>query len=374
MNSVKSAYIHIPFCNSICSYCDFCKIYYNGDIVSRYLKALEKEIKSYYKNEKLNTIYIGGGTPSSLNINELKALFKIIDILKKENNCEITFECNIDSIDFEKLKFLYEKGVNRLSIGIESFNKDIIKYLNRKHTKEEAIKKIKLAKKVGFNNINIDLMYAIPIENMDILKEDLKTIISMDVEHISTYSLIIEPHTILYNNKADYIDQDIDFEMYKLICKELKEKNYIHYEISNFAKKGYESRHNLVYWNNMNYYGFGVGASGYINNIRYDNTKSISKYIDGNYVLKKDILNFNTIIENEFILGLRKIKGIRLSEFKEKYGFDVTDIPIVLKLIDEKKLNIKNDYLYIYNNYIYQENDILVEFLDIDYEIVKNNI
>ena len=374
MNSVKSAYIHIPFCNSICSYCDFCKIYYNGDIVSRYLKALEKEIKSYYKNEKLNTIYIGGGTPSSLNINELKELFKIIDILKKENNCEITFECNIDSIDLEKLKFLYEKGVNRLSIGIESFNKDIIKYLNRKHTKEEAINKVSLAKKVGFNNINIDLMYAIPIENMDILKEDLKTIISMDVEHISTYSLIIEPHTILYNNKADYIDQDIDFEMYKLICKELKENNYIHYEISNFAKKGYESRHNLVYWNNMNYYGFGVGASGYINNIRYDNTKSISKYIDGNYVLKKDILNFNTIIENEFILGLRKIKGIRLSEFKEKYGFDVTDIPIVLKLIDEKKLNIKNDYLYIYNNYIYQENDILVEFLDIDYEIVKNNI
>ena len=374
MNSVKSAYIHIPFCNSICSYCDFCKIYYNGDIVSRYLKALEKEIKSYYKNEKLNTIYIGGGTPSSLNINELKELFKIIDILKKENNCEITFECNIDSIDLAKLKFLYEKGVNRLSIGIESFNKDIIKYLNRKHTKEEAINKVNLAKKVGFNNINIDLMYAISIENMDILKEDLKTIISMDVEHISTYSLIIEPHTILYNNKADYIDQDIDFEMYKLICKELKEKNYIHYEISNFAKKGYESRHNLVYWNNMNYYGFGVGASGYINNIRYDNTKSISKYIDGNYVLKKDILNFNTIIENEFILGLRKIKGIRLSEFKEKYGFDVTDIPIVLKLIDEKKLNIKNDYLYIYNNYIYQENDILVEFLDIDYEIVKNNI
>ena len=374
MNSVKSAYIHIPFCNSICSYCDFCKIYYNGDIVSRYLKALEKEIKSYYKNEKLNTIYIGGGTPSSLNINELKELFKIIDILKKENNCEITFECNIDSIDLAKLKFLYEKGVNRLSIGIESFNKDIIKYLNRKHTKEEAINKVSLAKKVGFNNINIDLMYAIPIENMDILKEDLKTIISMDVEHISTYSLIIEPHTILYNNKADYIDQDIDFEMYKLICKELKEKNYIHYEISNFAKKGYESRHNIVYWNNMNYYGFGVGASGYINNIRYDNTKSISKYIDGNYVLKKDILNFNTIIENEFILGLRKIKGIRLSEFKEKYGFDVTDIPIVLKLIDEKKLNIKNDYLYIYNNYIYQENDILVEFLDIDYEIVKNNI
>lgn len=374
MNSVKSAYIHIPFCNSICSYCDFCKIYYNSDIVSRYLKALEKEIKSYYKNEKLNTIYIGGGTPSSLNINELKELFKIIDILKKEDYCEITFECNIDSIDLEKLKFLYEKGVNRLSIGIESFNKDIIKYLNRKHTKEEAINKVNLAKKVGFNNINIDLMYAISIENMDILKEDLKTIISMDVEHISTYSLIIEPHTILYNNKADYIDQDIDFEMYKLICKELKEKNYIHYEISNFAKKGYESRHNIVYWNNMNYYGFGVGASGYINNIRYDNTKSISKYIDGNYVLKKDILNFNTIIENEFILGLRKIKGIRLSEFKEKYGFDVTDIPIVLKLIDEKKLNIKNDYLYIYNNYIYQENDILVEFLDIDYEIVKNNI
>lgn len=373
MNSIKSAYIHIPFCNSICSYCDFCKIYYNSDIVFKYLNALEKEIKLKYNYEKLNTIYIGGGTPSSLNIKELEKLFKIIDILSKEDNCEITFECNIDSIDLEKLEFLYKRGVNRLSIGIESFNSEIIKYLNRKHTKEEAIKKIKLAKKVGFNNINVDLMYAIPIEDISILKDDLNDIISMDVEHISTYSLIIEPHTVLYNKKVNYIDEEIDFEMYKLICNTLKENNYIHYEISNFAKDGYESRHNLVYWNNMNYYGFGVGASGYINNVRYDNTRSINKYINGNYVLNEDILDFNTIVENEFILGLRKIKGINLFEFEKKYNFKVIDIPVVQELIKENKLNIKDGYLYICNNFIYQENSILLEFLDINYEIVKKS-
>ncbi len=373
MNSIKSAYIHIPFCNSICSYCDFCKIYYNSDIVSNYLNALEKEIKLKYNYEKLNTIYIGGGTPSSLNIKELEKLFKIIDILNKEDNCEITFECNIDSIDLEKLEFLYKRGVNRLSIGIESFNSEIIKYLNRKHTKEEAIKKIKLAKKVGFKNINVDLMYAIPIEDKYILKDDLNYIISMDVEHISTYSLIIEPHTVLYNKKVNYIDEEIDFEMYKLICDTLKENNYIHYEISNFAKDGYEAKHNLVYWNNMNYYGFGVGASGYINNVRYDNTRSINKYINGNYVLNEDILDFNTIVENEFILGLRKLNGINLFEFEKKYNFKATDIPIVQTLIKEKKINIKNGYLYICSNFIYQENSILLEFLDINYEIVKNS-
>lgn len=370
-SNVKSVYIHIPFCNSICSYCDFCKIYYNEDIVNKYLDTLIEEIKSEYNGEKLQTIYIGGGTPSCLNYDQLVKLLEILDIFVKEEDCEITFECNIESINKEKLELLYNSKINRLSIGIESFNSDIIKFLNRKHTKEEAINKILMAKEIGFNNINIDLMYAITGESMEILSSDINTILSLDIEHISTYSLIIEPHTVLYNNKIDYIDEDIDYNMYQTICTQLNKNGYKHYEISNFAKEGYYSKHNLTYWNNLEYYGFGAGASGYINNVRYDNTRSITKYINKEYRLKEDFLSFNATVENEFILGLRKINGIDLLSFEEKYGFRVTDLKVIKRLLNEKKVVIKDGYLSIQHDYIYRENDILINFLDIDYEIVK---
>ena len=361
---MKSVYIHIPFCSSICSYCDFSKFYYNEDWVNQYLEALNNEIDLNYKGEVLNTLYIGGGTPSCLNIEQLTKLFNIIKKFNLSTKVEFTFECNVENINKEKLEFLYKKGVNRLSIGVQTFNNDLLKTLNRHHTKEEVIEKINLAKSIGFNNINVDLIYAIPKEDMNILKNDLDLFLSLNINHISTYSLIIEPNTKLYIDKFKNIDEDLDYEMYKYICTKLKKNGYNHYEISNFAKDGYESSHNLTYWNNEEYYGFGLGASGYVNGIRYDNTKNLNKYLNKNYIYESHELELKETIENEFILGLRKVKGINKKIFQDKYNINIKDINHVKKLITDGKLLEDEDNIYINPKYLYTSNDILIEFLN----------
>ena len=189
---VKSCYIHIPFCKKICSYCDFCKIFYNEQIVDKYLDALEKEIDSLYNNEVLETIYIGGGTPSSLNLKQLERLFIIINKLKKSSNLEYTIECNFETTNLDKLLLFKKYGINRLSFGIESINKENQELLERENQEDEIINIINQAKELGFNNINVDLMYALPNETIDILNKDLDFILSLNIEHISTFSLILE--------------------------------------------------------------------------------------------------------------------------------------------------------------------------------------
>ena len=361
---MKSVYIHIPFCDTICSYCDFCKFLKNDEWINKYLDSLEKEIKSNYKKETLDTIYIGGGTPSCLNLKQLTKLFNIIKTFNINKEYEFTFECNIENITKDKLKLLFDNGVNRLSIGVQTFNEKYLNFLNRNHTKKEIIDKISLVKQIGFKNINIDLIYALPNQTRKELNSDIDEFLNLDITHISTYSLIIEPNTKIYIDNNKNIDEDIDYEMYKLISDRLKENGYNHYEVSNFSKLGYESKHNLTYWNNNNYYGFGLGASGYIDNIRYDNTRSFNKYINGEYVKESHTLDLNETIENEFILGLRKINGINKETFKNKYNKDIKEIEIVNKLIKENKLVEDEKNIYINKDYIYVSNDILIEFIN----------
>lgn len=360
---MKSVYIHIPFCKTICTYCDFCKFYYNEEWIDNYLKELKREIKLNYKGEIIDTIYIGGGTPSCLSIRELNELFDIIKIFNLSDNVEFTFECNIENITKEKLYLLYKCGVNRISIGVQTLNNKYLKFLNRNHTKKEVKNKINLAKNIGFKNINVDLIYAIPNQTLKELKQDLKYIIDLNITHISCYSLIIEPNTKLYIDKIKKIDDDLDYEMYNVICKYLKDRGYNHYEVSNFSKDGYNSRHNLTYWNNDEYYGFGVGASGYINGCRYDNTRSLNNYLKGNYIANKEQLSIDIIIENEFILGLRKIKGINKKTFYKKYNIDIKSIEVVNKLLKEEKLLEDSENIYINPLYIYISNEILIEFI-----------
>lgn len=355
---IKACYIHIPFCLSICSYCDFCKFYYHEKMVNQYLDALKEEIDKYYKGDCLETLYIGGGTPSCLNIEELTKLFEILKVFN-HYNLEYTIECNIENITEEKLKLFKQYGINRISIGIQSFNEKYIKYLNRNHTKEDAINKINLVKKY-FDNINVDLIYAIPNQTLKELEDDIDIFLSLGIAHISTYSLIIEPHTVLYNKKENNIDDELDYEMYKLICDKLKD--YEHYETSNFGK--IKSKHNLTYWNNEEYYGFGLGASGYIESVRYDNTKSFNEYIKGIYRKEEIYQTTNMKIENEFILGLRKIEGININQFKDKYGIDIKDVNGVKDLISSGKLTLMNDYLYIPISHWYLANDILINFIN----------
>ena len=223
-----------------------------------------------------------------------------------------------------------------------------------------------MAKNIGFNNINIDLIYGIPGETLDDLSYDIDNFLGLGINHISTYSLILEEHTKLYVDGISNIDEDLDRNMYDLICNRLASNGFNHYEISNFGKSGYESRHNLVYWNNDHYYGFGCGASGYIDNVRYDNTRSLNRYINGNYRLNEDVLDRNTIIENEFILGLRKINGINIYDFNRKYGNIFNDV--VDKLIKEGKLINDGVNIFINPDYIYVSNSILVDFIGEKYE------
>lgn len=362
VGDVMSVYIHIPFCNYICSYCDFCKIIYDKRYIKRYLDSLRSEIVSRYRGEEVKTIYIGGGTPSSLDIDELIMLLDIISLFNLSSDYEFTIEGNIESINEDKLIIMKKYGVNRISVGVESFNSDIIKLLGRRHTKEEVFDKINLIKRY-IDNINVDIIYG-AYSDISILKSDISYALELNVNHISAYSLIIEDNTLLKVNGFSYIDEDIDFEMYKYINDTLVSNGYIHYEISNYAKRGYESRHNLVYWNNDYYYGFGLSSCSYIDNERIVNTKNLSKYLDGEYIATSIIEDINVRMENEVMLGLRKFKGINLDVFRSKYKRDLMDVFNTDDLIRDGYLVIEDNYLRISSEYMYISNEIIVRMFE----------
>lgn len=357
-----SIYIHIPFCNSICTYCDFCKIFYNKKYINDYLNNLEQEIKVRYKSEIVNTIFIGGGTPSSLDDEELIRLMNIIEIFKLNDNYEFTVECNIESITENKLKIMKKYGVNRISIGVESFDNSIIKLLGRNHTKKDVYNKMKIVKRY-FSNINIDLIYA-AYDDINILKSDIDCFLKLDIPHISTYSLIIEDNTMLKINGMKNIDEDIDYEMYKYIEDALEKNDYIHYEISNYAKNGYQSKHNLVYWNNEEYYGFGLSSTSYINNERITNTKNLRKYLNGEYLDTSVYEDKDIRMENEIMLGLRKLDGINLDRFKDKFNVSLEDIYNIDNLVRNGYLIRDNNCIKIDKKYMYISNEIIVRILE----------
>ncbi len=359
---VKSVYIHIPFCPNICSYCSFCKIFYNEKYINEYLNSLEEEIKLNYRGELIETIYIGGGTPSCLKLNHLERLLKIIKHFKLAKDFEYTIESNIEDIDILKLNLYKKYKINRISVGIQTFNENHLNLLKRKLVKNIK-SKIKLIKDIGIENISVDLIYALPKQTIKDLLIDLEKIIELDIKHISTYSLIIEPNTLLYIKNYKNVSEELDFKMFEIVKNKLLQNDFIHYEISNFCKQGFESKHNLTYWNNEKYYGFGMGASGYLNNVRYVNAKNINDYIKKIY--KKDIeyLSFNDKISYEFILGLRKTDGINKEKFLEKYKKDIYSFEIVSKLIKEKKLIDNGFNIFVNPKYMYVLNEILLDFI-----------
>jgi len=359
----SSLYVHIPYCNTVCTYCDFCKMYYNPEQVSKYIDQLKKELIEVYHQEKLKTIYIGGGTPSCLSEKELHQLFSTLKLVKVEKETEYTVECNFDSITKEKLELLKNYGVNRLSFGLETINPKGEEYLGRKNDLEHIKKIISYAGKIGFKNINIDLIYAYQNETIKALENDIDFLLSLEPTHISTYSLIIEKNTKLSIRKEHQIDSDLDYEMYQLISKKLKQAGYIHYEISNFAKPGYESKHNLVYWHNENYYGIGLGASSYHNNQRITNTRSITKYLKGMYHLEIENLDEKDKMIYEIILNLRLLKGIKKEDFLKKYQKKLEEVFLYQDLIKQGLIKEENGYLKIPEEKLYISNYIIEEFI-----------
>lgn len=356
---MKGVYIHIPFCKTICSYCDFPKQVYNKNYSLEYLDSLSKEVDIYYEGDTIRSIYIGGGTPSVLDIEGLNKLFKIIDKFNRTFEAEVTFEMNIDDVTEEKILYLKSRGVNRISLGVQSFNKKNQEFLGRKHDKKDVFEKVALIKKIGIDNINVDLMYALPNQSLFSLRCDLKKYLKLGVDHISTYSLIIEPHTKIYVEGVSNVDEELDAKMYELICKTLYKNGFNHYEVSNFARNQKESEHNLIYWNNEEYYGFGLGAHGFINDIRYANTKNYSQYLEGNYRIEEMFLSTRDDMENEVMLGLRKLEGINIKNFFDKYGKNIQDEFELEEVVKEGLLILEGEQLKIPEDKIYIMNEIL---------------
>ncbi|CEH33169.1 radical SAM family heme chaperone HemW [Romboutsia lituseburensis] len=352
-------YIHIPFCISKCNYCDFNSYKLDLDLKKRYLDDLEIEMKLYNEDIKKNNIkneissvFIGGGTPSILNSNEIRKIFSTIkNNFNIKQDAEITMECNPGTLTKEKLITMKEVGVNRLSIGLQAVQDYHLKSIGRIHSYDEFVKNYKEAKEVGFNNINVDLMYALPNQNFEDWKESLQKIVNLNPSHVSAYSLILEEGTKLYdmyeNNEFEVIDEDTDINMYNYTISYLKENGYNQYEISNYSKSHFECEHNILYWKCGHYIGVGPGASGYIENYRYNNVESLDEYHSKLSENKKPLSNLEKLsiedkIQEKIFMGLRMNEGIKFEDFrnefkidfKEKYSKQITDLKNK-KLINE---------------------------------------
>lgn len=361
---VAAVYIHIPFCHSICSYCDFCKMYYHEELVDDYLTALEKEIATYYHGEEIKTLYIGGGSPSCLSLSQLKRLFQILDVFHLKEEREVTIEVNPEDIEEEKLRLWKRWGVNRISIGHETAQAKYLADLGRSSClTSEALSLVKRY----FSNINVDLMYGFASQTKREFLKDIFTLLSFDVPHISTYSLILEEHTKLYLKHYPRLDEDVDASFYYLLSSILEQHGYTHYEISNFAKEGYASNHNLTYWQNDHYYGFGLGASGYLTT-RYTNTRSLSSYCAGKYRLEEERVTKEDAMVYEMILGLRTAKGVSKSSFFRKFGCQIEQSFDIMELLNQNLLELKGDYYSIPKEKWYLENSILIKFLEVKHE------
>lgn len=323
-----SAYVHIPFCTQICYYCDFSKVFIKNQPVDDYLQALIREFESY-DIEQLRTLYIGGGTPTSITAQQLDYLLtnliKHLDLSVLE---EFTIEANPGDLTDDKIEVLKKSAVNRVSLGVQTFNDKQLKRIGRSHNESQIYSTIDHLKTAGFDNISIDLIYALPGQTMEDVKENVAKAIALDIPHLSLYSLILEHHTVFMNKmrlgKLNLPQEDLEVEMFEYIIAELEANGFEHYEISNFTKPGFESRHNLMYWDNVEYYGVGAGASGYLNGVRYRNRGPIQHYLkavsEGNARLSEEVLTKYEMMEEELFLGLRKKSGVSIAKFEEKFG------------------------------------------------------
>lgn len=375
-------YIHIPFCKQKCNYCDFISYTNKCNEVERYVECIVKEINTFdFSNYKVTTIYIGGGTPSFIDSKYIKQIinivYKKIQIKKnKVKDIEVTIEINPGTVTKKKLNEYKEVGINRLSIGLQCIQDRLLKLLGRIHTFKDFLNTYNWAKEVGFENINVDLMLGLPNQTIEDLKNSLNKVIELNPSHISTYSLIVEEGTKLFkqieNNELQLLDEEVERNMYWYVKNILELNGYSHYEISNFAKNGKESKHNMNCWNQEEYIGFGVAAHSYIKNIRFSNTENLEEYIEnvtaGEFQENKTIEEKQTLEDkkNEFMmLGFRKIEGVDISKFKAKF----VDNPIFIykdklnKLVEEGLIEIDLNNIRLTNKGIDFANLVFKEFI-----------
>ena len=369
-------YIHIPFCNQKCYYCDFVSYCNKDNLIEKYIQAVKKEIQLQEIIKEIDTIYIGGGTPSYIEAKYIKEILEEIKTKNISKEAEITIEVNPGTVTLDKLQKYKNCGINRLSIGLQSTQNNLLKTIGRIHNFEEFLETYKMARKVGFKNINVDLMLGLPNQKISDLKESLEKVLELKPEHISVYSLIVEENTPIADkiekNELILPEEETERNMYWYVKNTLELNGFHHYEISNFAKKGFESKHNLNCWEQQEYIGIGTAAHSYVENVRYSNTENLEKYIDNieqgtpeNNKIIHEVQNENDKKKEFMLLGLRKIDGIKISEFKKVFG----DNPIYLfrnelkKLSDEELIEIYDDIIRLTNKGIDLANLVWEEFI-----------
>ena len=360
----RNVYIHIPFCKQKCNYCSFIS-YPELEYRTQYLSCLKEEIQTKYRGEALKTLYFGGGTPSILSIDELKS---IIDLFNIDITTEITLEINPETVNKEYLKNLKDIEVNRVSFGCQTFDDNILKLIGRKHTSKLAIEVIDFAKQADFANISLDFIYGLPNQTVSLFKNDLVKAVDLGIQHISLYGLKIDEGCYFYKNRPTNLPNgDIQANMYEKAIETLTARSFEHYEISNFAKKGCESKHNLNYWDNNSYYGFGIAAHGYIDGVRYSNPTTFEEYLKNpTKPLESKKLSIQEKLEEEIFLGLRRVSGINTSYINEKYQIDIEKKykPILNRYLSSGHL-LKTDCGYKFSTEgVLVSNYILADFIE----------
>lgn len=372
-------YTHIPFCKQKCNYCDFYSIKWNDESENKFVEAVLKEINNYKtklnNNYIVDTIFFGGGTPTIVKPENLDRIMKSLnEIIEIDKISEISMEANPNTLTLEKLKAYKEIGINRLSIGIQSLNDEILKKIGRLHNSEEALGAIDRARKAGFENINADVMFNIPGQSVKDIKDTISKIIEKGVKHISFYSLKLEDGTPMYsmekNKKIVMPDEEIEREMYYAGREIMEKNNLFQYEISNFAEEGYECRHNLKYWNQEEYIGLGPSAHSFLDDIRYSNPSDLKLYCENSYSnnferivqeeLSKDDLMFEYIM-----LRLRLTEGINVNDFKNKFSIDINEIykKQINYLVKNSLLEINEGFICLTKNGMDISNFVIEEFM-----------
>ncbi|WP_029332896.1 radical SAM family heme chaperone HemW [Exiguobacterium oxidotolerans] len=372
----RAAYVHIPFCEHICYYCDFNKVFLKNQPVAEYLDALEREIEltlQQYPTDRLETIFIGGGTPTALNEQQMQRLMDIISkhlLPLTDETLEYTVESNPDGVSPEKLDIMKAGGVNRVSFGVQSFDDGLLERIGRTHREAKVAETLDEAAK-RFDNISVDLMFGLPNQTLEQVKYDVERALRLPITHISSYSLILEPHTVFAiqerKGKLPLPTQDLEAEMYRLMIETIEAGGLKQYEISNFSLPGKESRHNRVYWENDEYYGFGAGSHSYIDQTRRANIAPIPHYIkaEGLPVRNETPLTRVERMEEEMFLGLRMKQGVSIEHFEQKYGIalDAAFGKTITKLLPRGLVERTDTHLRLTEAGVPLANEVFAEFI-----------
>ncbi|MBD7906873.1 radical SAM family heme chaperone HemW [Sporosarcina gallistercoris] len=376
---MRGIYIHIPFCHQICHYCDFNKVFFENQPVDEYIETINKELTLLKQSgtdfTKVETVFFGGGTPTALTAKQLDRLLEIVHShVNVDSLSEFSTEANPDELTQDKLDVLKNGQVKRLSLGVQSFDEELLKKIGRSHSPEQAIDVVNNARRTGFDNISIDLIYALPGQSQTQWKDTLDQAMALELPHYSGYSLIIEPKTVFYNlmnkGRLPLPGEDEETMMFDELINRMERAGRTQYEISNFAIPGKESIHNMIYWENDEYAGIGAGAHGYLNGVRYANIAPLKRYMEHVETAQLPRIEENTVtpqerMEEEMFLGLRKTEGVSVKHFTEKFGVSLEEKygAVINDLIRKDLVELQENRIRLTRNGIFKGNEAFQQFL-----------